>query len=71
MTGLKLFHFFVLCFIAPRVNHAPRAEIHPKETTITLPTHAVVLDGSSKLIQVFLAQILSLKYDILLWENLV
>ena len=33
---------------APRANHAPRAEIQPKEVTLQLPTNAAVLDGSSK-----------------------
>lgn len=31
---------------APRANHAPRAEIQPKEVTLQLPTNAAVLDGS-------------------------
>lgn len=31
---------------APRVNKPPRADISPKEQTITLPTNEVVLDGS-------------------------
>lgn len=35
---------------APRINKPPRADISPKEQTITLPTNEVVLDGSSKLI---------------------
>ena len=35
-------------FVAPRVNKPPRADISPKEQTITLPTNEVVLDGSSE-----------------------
>lgn len=35
-------------FLAPRVNKPPRADISPKEQTITLPTNEVVLDGSSE-----------------------
>ncbi|XP_015756834.1 PREDICTED: dyslexia-associated protein KIAA0319-like protein [Acropora digitifera] len=31
---------------APRVNKPPRADISPKEQSITLPTNEVVLDGS-------------------------
>ncbi|XP_068735885.1 dyslexia-associated protein KIAA0319-like protein [Montipora capricornis] len=31
---------------APRINKPPRADISPKEQTITLPTNEVVLDGS-------------------------
>ena len=36
----------------PRVNHAPRAEIQPKEVSVQLPTNEAVLDGSSKLCNV-------------------
>jgi len=32
------------------VNKPPRADISPKEQTITLPTNEVVLDGSSEYI---------------------
>ena len=32
----------------PRANHAPRAEIQPKDVTLQLPTNEAVLDGSSK-----------------------
>lgn len=35
-------------YVAPRVNKPPRADISPKEQTITLPTNEVVLDGSSE-----------------------
>ena len=37
-----------LYFKAKRVNKPPRADISPKEQTITLPTNEVVLDGSSE-----------------------
>eukprot|EP00112_Aurelia_sp_Birch-Aquarium-sp1_P020995 Seg554.6 transcript_id=Seg554.6/GoldUCD/mRNA.D3Y31 product="Dyslexia-associated protein KIAA0319-like protein" protein_id=Seg554.6/GoldUCD/D3Y31 len=30
----------------PRINHAPRAEIQPKEVSVQLPTNEAVLDGS-------------------------
>ena len=33
---------------APRVNHAPRAEIQPKDVQLQLPTNEAILDGSSK-----------------------
>ena len=38
---------------APRVNHAPRAEIQPKEVTLQLPTNEAVLDGSSECFRIF------------------
>ena len=34
--------------LAKRVNKPPRADISPKEQSITLPTNEVVLDGSSE-----------------------
>ena len=41
----------------PRVNHAPRAEIQPKEVSVQLPTNEAVLDGSSKLCNVISGQL--------------
>ena len=41
-------NFFLFSSLAPRVNKPPRADISPKEQTITLPTNEVVLDGSSE-----------------------
>ena len=50
--------------LAPRVNKPPRADISPKEQTITLPTNEVVLDGSSKLRIVSFKIILNYYYSV-------
>ena len=43
-----IINLYYFVFLAPRVNKPPRADISPKEQTITLPTNEVVLDGSSE-----------------------
>lgn len=50
LNGLRQGDGFVNVTVkpAPRVNHAPRAEIQPKEVTLQLPNNEAVLDGSSK-----------------------
>ena len=35
-------------FLATRKNKPPRAEVFPKDQTITLPTSTIILDASSK-----------------------
>ena len=35
--------------LAARKNRPPRAEVFPKDQTITLPTNTIILDASSKL----------------------
>ena len=59
-----LFILYICNCLAPRVNKPPRADISPKEQTITLPTNEVVLDGSSKLRIVSFKMILNYYYSV-------